>query len=85
MCSRKCSETASAVLSSWRGCLRRCPTGGRPAELGRPAGADPGYNPRRVLKRVGYLSPIECEEKHYTNQTVTEQANMKPCHLALIR
>lgn len=26
------------------------------------------YNPRRIQKRLGYLSPIEYEEKHYANQ-----------------
>ncbi|WP_349498344.1 IS3 family transposase, partial [Streptomyces lavendulae] len=31
------------------------------------------YNPRRIQKRLGYLSPIEYEEKHYANQAATEQ------------
>ncbi|WP_331727638.1 IS3 family transposase [Streptomyces sp. NBC_00161] len=36
------------------------------------------YNPRRIQKRLGYLSPIEFEEKHYANQTATEPVNLKP-------
>jgi transposase InsO family protein len=36
------------------------------------------YNPRRIQKRLGYLSPIEYEEKHYANQATTEQVNLKP-------
>jgi transposase InsO family protein len=36
------------------------------------------YNPRRIQKRLGYLSPIEYEEKHYTDQATAEQANLKP-------
>ncbi|MEN8649083.1 IS3 family transposase [Streptomyces sp. 21So2-11] len=36
------------------------------------------YNSRRIQKRLGYLSPIEFEEKHYANQATTEQANLKP-------
>ncbi|SCE55873.1 Transposase InsO and inactivated derivatives, partial [Streptomyces sp. di188] len=41
------------------------------------------YNPRRIQKRLGYLSPIEYEEKHYANQATTEQVNLKPHHPAL--
>ncbi|MET9888083.1 IS3 family transposase [Streptomyces sp. NPDC006430] len=36
------------------------------------------YNPRRIQKRLGYLSPIEYEEKYYANQAATERANLKP-------
>ncbi|MGW4042239.1 transposase [Streptomyces sp. NPDC004721] len=36
------------------------------------------YNPRRIQKRLGYLSPIEFEEKHYANQAAAEQVNLKP-------
>ncbi|MFD8338288.1 transposase [Streptomyces solisilvae] len=36
------------------------------------------YNPRRIQKRLGYLSPIEYEEKHYANQATAEQVNLKP-------
>ncbi|MEO3978057.1 IS3 family transposase [Streptomyces sp. CAU 1734] len=36
------------------------------------------YNPRRIQKRLGYLSPIEFEEKHYANQATTEPVNLKP-------
>ena len=41
------------------------------------------YNPRRIQKRLGYLSPIEYEEKHYANQATTEQVNLKPRQTAL--
>jgi Transposase and inactivated derivatives len=41
------------------------------------------YNPRRIQKRLGYLSPIEFEEKHYTNQAATEPVNLKPRQPAL--
>lgn len=49
-------------------------------------GSIPGscpYNSRRIQKRLGYLSPIEFEEKHYANQATTEQANLKPRQPAL--
>jgi len=36
------------------------------------------YNTRRIQKRLGYLSPIEFEEKHYANQVAAEQVNLKP-------
>ncbi|WP_373996275.1 hypothetical protein [Streptomyces sp. 6-11-2] len=29
------------------------------------------YSPRRIQKRIGYLSPIEFEEKHYADQATT--------------
>ncbi|MFE9139562.1 IS3 family transposase, partial [Streptomyces sp. NPDC007355] len=35
------------------------------------------YNSRRIQKRLGYLSPIEFEEKHYTEQVAAERANLK--------
>ncbi|MFC9624883.1 IS3 family transposase [Streptomyces sp. NPDC056930] len=35
------------------------------------------YNPRRIQKRLGYLSPIEFEEKHYADQAATEPVNLK--------
>ncbi|WUX48981.1 IS3 family transposase [Streptomyces sp. NBC_01435] len=41
------------------------------------------YNPRRIQKRLGYLSPIEYEEKHYANQAAAEQVNLKPRQPAL--
>jgi transposase InsO family protein len=41
------------------------------------------YNPRRVQKRLGYLSPIEFEEKHYANQATAEPVNLKPRQPAL--
>ncbi|MGY4967320.1 IS3 family transposase [Streptomyces sp. 900105245] len=34
------------------------------------------HNPRRIQKRLGYLSPIEYEEKYYAEQAATEQANL---------
>ncbi|MEU0991782.1 IS3 family transposase [Streptomyces sp. NPDC005953] len=34
------------------------------------------YNSRRIQKRLGYLSPIEFEEKHYADQATAEQANL---------
>jgi transposase InsO family protein len=36
------------------------------------------YNSRRIQQRLGYLSPIEYEEKHYADQATTEQTNLKP-------
>ncbi|WP_405466867.1 IS3 family transposase [Streptomyces jietaisiensis] len=36
------------------------------------------YNSRRIQKRLGYLSPIEFEEKHYVNQATAERTNLKP-------
>jgi transposase InsO family protein len=41
------------------------------------------YNPRRIQKRLGYLSPIEYEEKHYTSRAAAEQVNLKPRQSAL--
>ncbi|WP_331731150.1 IS3 family transposase (plasmid) [Kitasatospora sp. NBC_00070] len=41
------------------------------------------YNSRRIQKRLGYLSPIEFEEKHYADQATAEQANLKPRQPAL--
>ncbi|MGO4751769.1 IS3 family transposase [Streptomyces sp. 2MCAF27] len=41
------------------------------------------YNPRRIQKRLGYLSPIEFEEKHYANQATAEPVNLKPRKPAL--
>ncbi|MGW3828133.1 IS3 family transposase, partial [Streptomyces sp. NPDC005071] len=41
------------------------------------------YNPRRIQKRLGYLSPIEFEEKHYASQAATEPVNLKPRQPAL--
>ncbi|WP_405718191.1 hypothetical protein [Streptomyces sp. NBC_00046] len=41
------------------------------------------YNPRRIQKRLGYLSPIEFEEKYYADQAATEQVNLKPRQPAL--
>jgi putative transposase len=41
------------------------------------------YNSRRIQKRLGYLSPIEFEEKHYADQAATEPVNLKPRQPAL--
>jgi transposase InsO family protein len=41
------------------------------------------YNSRRIQKRLGYLSPIEFEEKHYADQVSAEQVNVKPRQPAL--
>ncbi|MEU5307100.1 hypothetical protein ACH4YO_41485 [Streptomyces noursei] len=43
-------------------------------------GIDGFYNPRRIQNRLGYLSPIEFEEKHYAEQATTGQTNLKPRH-----
>ncbi|GAA2985529.1 IS3 family transposase [Streptomyces fulvorobeus] len=36
------------------------------------------YNSRRIQRRLGYLSPIEFEEKHYAEQATAERVNLKP-------
>ncbi|WP_374199363.1 IS3 family transposase, partial [Streptomyces sp. ISL-44] len=41
------------------------------------------YNSRRIQKRLGYLSPIEYEEKHYADQATAEQANLNTRQPAL--
>jgi len=41
------------------------------------------YNSRRTQKRLGYLSPIEFEEKHYADQAAAEPVNLKPRQPAL--
>ncbi|MDX3524639.1 IS3 family transposase [Streptomyces scabiei] len=41
------------------------------------------YNPRRIQKRLGYLSPIEFEEKHYADQATAEPVKLKPRQPAL--
>ncbi|MBB6418555.1 IS3 family transposase [Streptomyces sp. AK010] len=41
------------------------------------------YNSRRIQKRLGYLSPVEFEEKHYANQATAERTNLKPRKPAL--
>ena len=41
------------------------------------------YNPRRIQKRLGYLSPLEYEDKHYADQATADQANLKPRQPAL--
>jgi transposase InsO family protein len=40
-------------------------------------------NSRRIQKRLGYLSPIEFEEKHYADQATAERTNLKPRQPAL--
>ncbi|GGV60643.1 IS3 family transposase [Streptomyces massasporeus] len=40
-----------------------------------------GFNDsRRIQQRLGYLSPIEFEEKHYAEQAAAERANLNPRH-----
>ncbi|WP_323138285.1 MULTISPECIES: IS3 family transposase [unclassified Streptomyces] len=39
---------------------------------------DSFYNSRRIQKRLGYLSPVEFEEKHYADQATAERTNLKP-------
>ncbi|MGW3046325.1 hypothetical protein ACWC9T_41635 [Kitasatospora sp. NPDC001159] len=34
------------------------------------------YNTTRIQKRLGWLSPIEYEEKYYAEQTATERTNL---------
>jgi transposase InsO family protein len=41
------------------------------------------YNSRRIQKRLGYLSPIEFEEKHCADQATAERTNLKPRQPAL--
>ncbi|MFF5011615.1 IS3 family transposase [Streptomyces phaeochromogenes] len=36
------------------------------------------YNSRRIQERLGWLSPIEFEEKHYADQAAAERTNLKP-------
>ena len=36
------------------------------------------YNSQRIQKRLGYLSPIEYEEKHCADQATAERVNLKP-------
>ena len=36
------------------------------------------YNSRRLQKRLGYLSPVEFEEKHYADQATAERTNLNP-------
>jgi transposase InsO family protein len=41
------------------------------------------YNSQRIQKRLGYLSPIEFEEKHYADQAAADPVNLKPRQPAL--
>jgi transposase InsO family protein len=41
------------------------------------------YNSRRIQKRLGYLSPIEFEEKHYSDQAAAKRANLNTRQPAL--
>lgn len=36
------------------------------------------YNSRRIQERLGFLSPIEFEERHYAEQATAEPTNLKP-------
>ncbi|MGW1617360.1 IS3 family transposase [Streptomyces sp. NPDC002285] len=35
------------------------------------------YNSRRIQEKLGWLSPIEFEEKYYAEQATAERANLK--------
>ncbi|MFJ8313450.1 MULTISPECIES: IS3 family transposase [unclassified Streptomyces] len=41
------------------------------------------YDSRRIQERLGFLSPIEFEEKQYTEQATAEQANLNTRQSAL--
>ncbi|MFC5673879.1 IS3 family transposase [Streptomyces incanus] len=41
------------------------------------------YNSRRIQEKLGWLSPIEFEEKCYADQVTAERANLKPRKPAL--
>ncbi|MEU8868969.1 IS3 family transposase [Streptomyces umbrinus] len=41
------------------------------------------YNSRRIQRRLGYLSPVEFEEKHYADQATAERTNLNPRQPAL--
>ncbi|MFE9812727.1 IS3 family transposase [Streptomyces sp. NPDC005548] len=38
------------------------------------------YNSRRIQERLGFLSPIEFEEKYYAEQATAEPTNLNPRH-----
>ena len=38
------------------------------------------YNPRRIQERLGFLSPIEFEEKYYAEQATAEPTNLNTRH-----
>ncbi|MFD9286477.1 hypothetical protein ACFWD7_56955 [Streptomyces mirabilis] len=38
------------------------------------------YNSRRIQERLGFLSPIEFEEKHYAEQATAEPTNLNTHH-----
>ncbi|MDX3310839.1 IS3 family transposase [Streptomyces sp. NPDC054884] len=38
------------------------------------------YNCRRIQKRLGFLSPIEFEEKYYADQATATPANLNTRH-----
>ncbi|WP_415923808.1 hypothetical protein [Streptomyces scabiei] len=41
------------------------------------------YNSRRIQERLGWLSPIEFEEEHYTKQATAEPTNLNTRQPAL--
>ncbi|MGW0886472.1 IS3 family transposase [Streptomyces sp. NPDC002671] len=41
------------------------------------------YNSRRIQERLGWLSPIEFEERHYTKQATAEPTNLNIRHPSL--
>ncbi|WP_179200468.1 hypothetical protein [Streptomyces reticuliscabiei] len=38
------------------------------------------YNSRRIQERLGFLSPIEFEEKYYAEQATAEPTNLNTRH-----
>ncbi|MFI8437394.1 hypothetical protein ACIGJO_27370 [Streptomyces sp. NPDC079020] len=42
------------------------------------------YNSRRIQERLGFLSPIEFEERHYAEQATAKQANLNARQPVLI-
>jgi putative transposase len=82
-------DTSHGALTSWHWLIKTECIRGRvfatraEANLALFEYIDGFYNPRRIQKRLGYLSPIEFEEKHYANQATAEPVNLKPRKPAL--
>ncbi|MGW7136409.1 IS3 family transposase [Streptomyces xanthophaeus] len=67
-------------------CIRgRIFTTGAEANLALFEYIDGFYNPSRILKRLGYLSPIKYEEKNYANQAaaVPSGQGRLPCRCGM--
>ncbi|WP_326770745.1 hypothetical protein OG978_44410 (plasmid) [Streptomyces sp. NBC_01591] len=77
-------DSAAAVRSTLAA-VATCALGRRvmpdalpPAALRRPREHTDGFhNSRRIQKRLGCLSPVEFEEKHYADQATAERTNLK--------